>query len=396
MPETDTPQKPNPEVVDPPVLVDPDRDVTLVPFGPEFASIRQRVIEACQDADSQRNIPLPRPYLPEHADGWHAGQLAKMAAGEQSSWWIRHRGQYAGAIDLIQRSVGAEIGCILHPDARGHGVMAAATRLVCDWGFGTLDLPQIVWRAVVGNRPSVQVAQACGFRFGGPVRDLIEHGDRRRDGYFGSLRPDEPRRVRVQRLPELPLAPTEAAGQGSGARHEHGSAELLHRGRLRRFAPADAPQVTAAFADPVTRHWFAEAHEDADAFWRWCEAGELAGTTFTWAIDDPEQPGTCAGGITLFGVDDPAGLGELGYWVTPDARGRGLATAAVRTVAEAVLTDTAGLPGRECLQIRCVPENAASVAVARTAGFSHAGRIPRAERLGDGTMADVLVLARTR
>ncbi len=78
---------------------------------------------------------------------------------------------------------------------------------------------------------------------------------------------------------------------------------------------------------------------------------------------DPAAPALGAAGLVQ--VDWRAGRGELGYWLAPEARGRGLATRAV-----VLLRDWAHGPlGLARLVMRIAPDNAPSRDVARRAGF---------------------------
>ena len=81
---------------------------------------------------------------------------------------------------------------------------------------------------------------------------------------------------------------------------------------------------------------------------------------------------------------------KLGYWAHPHARGQGLTARAVRLVARhGLLPDVGGL-GLNRLVIRAAADNVASQRVAVKAGFRPAGRDRCAERLRDGTLADLL------
>lgn len=79
---------------------------------------------------------------------------------------------------------------------------------------------------------------------------------------------------------------------------------------------------------------------------------------------------------------------DLGYWIVPEARGRGAGTAAVRLVAPWAL---------EALDLRRLeawvePDNEASQHVLRSAGFQQEGRLRNFLTL-DGGSSDALVFS---
>jgi RimJ/RimL family protein N-acetyltransferase len=84
------------------------------------------------------------------------------------------------------------------------------------------------------------------------------------------------------------------------------------------------------------------------------------------ALADATVPGAPPlGAAGLVAIDWRARRGELGYWLAPEARGRGSATRAV-----VLLRDWAHGPlGLARLVMRIHPENRASQDVARRAGF---------------------------
>ena len=82
-------------------------------------------------------------------------------------------------------------------------------------------------------------------------------------------------------------------------------------------------------------------------------------------------------------------VGELGCGVVPAARGRGVATEALRLLAEWAL-GTLGL-GR--LQVFVAPENVPALRLAESAGFRREGLL-RAYWENDGARLDAVVLSR--
>ena len=155
---------------------------------------------------------------------------------------------------------------------------------------------------------------------------------------------------------------------------------------LRPWSKDDAGFVAAAFVDPAIRRYngvhdrlgqpapplsITEAAALIDEFasnWQaFATTGTPTGAAF--AITDAvsaELVGCC-------GVDDwsKADVAQIGYWLAPNARGRGFATRAAILLTRWLF----GLgAGRVFLTI--VAGNEPSVAVARRAGFVHEGTMP--------------------
>jgi RimJ/RimL family protein N-acetyltransferase len=139
--------------------------------------------------------------------------------------------------------------------------------------------------------------------------------------------------------------------------------------RLRPPTAADVGAIAAACQDPDIQHFtfvpVPYAEEDARAWVAAAPAVRGAGTALNLlAVDRADD--TVLGAVGLLRPDRDARSVEIGYWVAPDARGRGVATRAVRLLAPWAL-DTLRL-ARVALDVD-VP-NAASRAVARRAGFT--------------------------
>ena len=79
---------------------------------------------------------------------------------------------------------------------------------------------------------------------------------------------------------------------------------------------------------------------------------------------------------------------EVGYWMHPDARGRGLMTQAVRLVT-AHAFDERGLARRR-LSLLAAGGNPAFSATRWLAGFTQVGIEHQAELLGDGSVDDLI------
>jgi RimJ/RimL family protein N-acetyltransferase len=161
--------------------------------------------------------------------------------------------------------------------------------------------------------------------------------------------------------------------------------------RVRRYRDEDVPAVQAACNDPLTQRFLPmlpSPYTMEDASW-WVREGSLpaferGGGNF--AIADPGDDGLLGGiGIT----HEQNGNGEIGYWVAPWARSRGVATAATRA-----LTDYAFAAGYGRLQLRTEHENTSSQRVAIAAGYMREGVQRGAAPTRTGGRHELIVWAR--
>ncbi len=146
----------------------------------------------------------------------------------------------------------------------------------------------------------------------------------------------------------------------------------------------------------MTRHWLGGlprpySMENALSHIRSREEDHAAGVAVHWAAA-PQGGGPAIGAFSLMGLDRlrESGGGEVGYWVHPGARGKGVATEALRLLVRHAFTPSAeGGLGLRRLTLGRAEGNEASATVAERAGFRECGVENAAERLGDGTFADV-------
>jgi RimJ/RimL family protein N-acetyltransferase len=304
-------------------------------WQPEDAA---EVFRACQDPLIHRWTNVPVPYLPRHAEqfvgehspaGWNSGCRAPFGVFDAET------GVLLGSHGLIRldRAAGTgEIGLWTAPWARGQGVAQRASRAVARWALDVLRLRVLIWHTKLGNHTSRLVAERIGFAFDGPIRDLVRsRGGRLVDGWRGTLHPGE-----IRGEPSAWLAP--GAPGAVRARVFAGHQPCLDAGavRLRPPAPKDIDPITAACSDRDAVRWTnipvpytradAEQLVETVAPRRWARADAVIFT-----IADPED--VCVGRIDLYlnqNPDDPR-IGAIAFLITPDARSRGYATAAVRT-----------------------------------------------------------------
>jgi RimJ/RimL family protein N-acetyltransferase len=143
---------------------------------------------------------------------------------------------------------------------------------------------------------------------------------------------------------------------------------------LRPKRAADVDAITAACQDPEIQRWTLVpspyGRADAESFLAGSAEEEAAGRSANFLAVTADDDGLL-GSFSLMGLDRGPGYGEIGYWVAAEARGRGIATRAVRLLAEwgrtaLALTRIEVLPHRD---------NAASRRVAEKAGFADTGTL---------------------
>lgn len=276
----------------------------------------------------------------------------------------------------LDGEAGGWLSCAALPAARGAGTTAAAVRLVLTWAFAELGLQAVHWRTEVGNWPGRRLAWACGASVDGAVRCLLPARGDRRDAWVGTWRWDD---ALVPR--ERWLVPVELGGGGVS---------------LGPHGPGDVARITEACASPSTQAWLPSLPSpytvlDAATWVAGREEEQARGAGVYWAVR-PQEGGPGAplvAEVGLFGLSDGARSGEIGYWCHPDARGRGVTSAAVRLVAEHALrpVEEGGL-GLDRVVVRVARGNLASRRVAVACGFRAVGVDRGAERLRDGTVQD--------
>ncbi len=153
--------------------------------------------------------------------------------------------------------------------------------------------------------------------------------------------------------------------------------------RLRPWTEADLPAAHAAVQDPLVERFTRvppkQTLEDLRIFLASHESVRADGVELRLAIADVESD-AFLGAIGLLRFDWANTRGEIGYWLAPEARGRGCTTRAVRLLSRWALTEL-GL-GR--LGLHTDPENKASQRVAVRCGYTREGILRSYdERLGD-------------
>ena len=155
------------------------------------------------------------------------------------------------------------------------------------------------------------------------------------------------------------------------------------RVRVRPYGPGDAAALREALeagADFLPPN--VPASDDALAWWLAEGVHDIArsGWGLHTVVAD-RGTGELRGTIGLFRIDWAARTAEAGYGIHPAARGRGLATDALRTFAAWALRPREdGGGGLNRVELRIDVANRASVRVAEKAGFRHEGVLRASER----------------
>lgn len=159
---------------------------------------------------------------------------------------------------------------------------------------------------------------------------------------------------------------------------------------LRPWSLGDVPMIQAASADPYipTITTIPESGDELECRAyverQWERASSGRGYSFALCAGDPP---VAVGQIGLWPREDHA---SIGYWLVPEARGRGLASRALKLV-----VDWAFDSGIRWLELFAEPWNEASLATARRCGFTEQGVI-RARHQTATEPRDAILLTRHR
>jgi RimJ/RimL family protein N-acetyltransferase len=138
---------------------------------------------------------------------------------------------------------------------------------------------------------------------------------------------------------------------------------------LRPWSPHDHADVLAACQDPEIQRWTTVpspyTEHDATFFVEMVAAAWEArlGAPFAATVPDDDRVQASVGIVTL---DAATRRAELGYWVAPWARRRGVGTAALRRLSEWATEEV----GFDQLELVIDPANVGSTAVAAAAGYT--------------------------
>jgi len=142
---------------------------------------------------------------------------------------------------------------------------------------------------------------------------------------------------------------------------------------LRPWLERDVAAIVSACNDDDIAWWldgvpnpYSEA--DGRTYVAMTRRGWKDGTHAAFAVIDAGTE-EVLGSIGVHWLDPEQGVAEVGYWVGPESRGRGVATRATRLVSRWALTTC----GMKRLQLRADQRNVVSQRVAESAGFRREG-----------------------
>jgi RimJ/RimL family protein N-acetyltransferase len=147
--------------------------------------------------------------------------------------------------------------------------------------------------------------------------------------------------------------------------------DVADRVQLTVFSASDAPAITAAVADDEIRRWLPLPRPYPVALAeQWItETTESIRTAGTGLVRCIRVGGVPVGCVDAKRIDWRSRTIEIGYWLAPGHRGRGLASAAVGSLARWLVVEQAF----ERVELRIATANRASTAVAARAGFTFEG-----------------------
>jgi RimJ/RimL family protein N-acetyltransferase len=148
------------------------RPFTLEDVGPDN--------EAIEHPDTSRWL---NPVSAGDPNDVYAGIQQMRTSGEALTFTIAdERDAYLGSIVLfIKGHDTAELAYVVAPAARGRGLARGAVQLLGDWAVANLGIHRLQLCISPENAASLRVAEACGYREEGLLREAFTVRGRRED-----------------------------------------------------------------------------------------------------------------------------------------------------------------------------------------------------------------------
>ena len=148
------------------------------------------------DADVERFTRVPAGadaafvtgWVARYEQGWEDGSRAGFAILDAADGSLLG---FAAVVGLDLETLEAELGYMVVPEARGRGVAARSLGLLTRWCLDTLALERLELRIDPANAGSAKVAERCGYRLEGVLRNLhVKDGVRTDVGVWSRLSQD--------------------------------------------------------------------------------------------------------------------------------------------------------------------------------------------------------------
>ena len=149
--------------------------IRLVPASPAHAAGMQDLV---RDPEVLRFTRVPSPPPEDFVETWLQRYEEGRADGTSEAFTIEDPGDgrflgIAVAPSIRRDERTAELGYVVHPDARGRGIATVALERLTAWGFSELDAVRLELIISVDNKASKRVAEHNGYHYEGTLRSLF-------------------------------------------------------------------------------------------------------------------------------------------------------------------------------------------------------------------------------
>jgi len=149
--------------------------IRLVPTTPAHAAGMGELI---RDPEVLRFTRVPDPPPADFVESWLQRYEAGRADGTREAFTIEDPadGRFLGiavAPSIRRDERTAELGYVIHPDARGRGVATVALERLTAWAFGDLDAVRLELLISTANPASKRVAEHNGYHYEGTLRSMF-------------------------------------------------------------------------------------------------------------------------------------------------------------------------------------------------------------------------------